>query len=142
MNALPDPHPFGTSVINLLDPRLGAAALFASDDFFAPKERMMDPEPAVFIPGKYDDNGKWMDGWESRRKRGEGYDHCICKLGPARTDQRLRHRHQPFHRQLSAGGLDRRLQGRRGAGRRHRLDHDRAGNVAERRQPSLRAGDG
>lgn len=76
-----DQHPFGASLINLLDPRLGAVALFASDDFFAPKERMLNPEPAIFIPGKYDDNGKWMDGWESRRKRQEGYDHCICKLG-------------------------------------------------------------
>lgn len=32
-------------------------------------------------PGKFDDNGKWMDGWESRRKRVEGYDYCIVKLG-------------------------------------------------------------
>ena len=78
---LPDQHPFGASCVDLLDPRLGGAAIFASDDFFAPKERMLNPEPAVFIPGKYDDNGKWMDGWESRRKRQEGYDHCICKLG-------------------------------------------------------------
>lgn len=76
----PDQHPFGTAIVNLLDPRLGAEALYASDDFFAPKERMLNPEPAVFIPGKYDDNGKWMDGWESRRKRQEGHDHCICKL--------------------------------------------------------------
>jgi allantoicase len=76
-----DQHPFGASVINLLDPRLGAEALSASDDFFAPKERMLNPEPAIFVPGKYDENGKWMDGWESRRKRSEGHDHCICKLG-------------------------------------------------------------
>ena len=38
-----------------------------------------DAEP-VFIEGKYDDNGKWMDGWESRRKRVAGYDYCIVKL--------------------------------------------------------------
>ena len=30
---------------------------------------MIDPGRPVFIPGKYDENGKWMDGWESRRKR-------------------------------------------------------------------------
>jgi len=41
---------------------------------------MLDPQPAVFIPGKYDDNGKWMDGWETRRKRTTGYDFCIVKL--------------------------------------------------------------
>ena len=76
--ALPD---FAINRVNLLDPRLGAAAIAASDEFFAPKERMLDPAPAVFIPGKYDENGKWMDGWESRRKRVEGHDFCICRLG-------------------------------------------------------------
>ncbi|MES2049213.1 MAG: allantoicase, partial [Pseudomonadota bacterium] len=59
---------------NLADPRLGAATLATSDDFFAEMARLLNPEPAVFIPGKYDTNGKWMDGWESRRKRVNGYD--------------------------------------------------------------------
>lgn len=66
--------------INLGDTRLGAAALSCSDDFFAPMERMLQPSPAVFVPGKYDDNGKWMDGWESRRRRIGGNDWCIVKL--------------------------------------------------------------
>jgi allantoicase len=73
--------PFGRNLVNLADPRLGAEALYATDDFFAPKERMLNPEPAVFIPGKYDEHGKWMDGWESRRKRGEGHDYVVVKLG-------------------------------------------------------------
>jgi allantoicase len=42
--------------------------------------RMLNPEPAVFVPGKYDQNGKWMDGWESRRKRGPGHDWCVLRL--------------------------------------------------------------
>ncbi|MCZ2722934.1 allantoicase [Marinomonas sp. 15G1-11] len=67
--------------VNLASERLGAKAIYASDDFFAPKERMLQDQDAVFIEGKYDDNGKWMDGWESRRKRSEGYDFCIVKLG-------------------------------------------------------------
>lgn len=75
---LPD---FAKRCINLAQTRLGAKAVFATDDFFAPVERMLQPQPAVFIPDKYDDNGKWMDGWESRRKRGEGHDHSIVKLG-------------------------------------------------------------
>ena len=66
--------------IDLAQPRLGAQGVYATDEFFAPLERMLNPEPAVFIPGKYDDNGKWMDGWETRRKRGEGYDHAIVKI--------------------------------------------------------------
>ena len=77
-NNLPD---FVRLWTDLAQPRLGGAAILASDEFFAPKERMLSPEPAVFIPGKYDDNGKWMDGWESRRKRSEGHDFCVVRLG-------------------------------------------------------------
>jgi allantoicase len=67
--------------VNLAQPRLGAKAIHATDDFFAPKERLIRPEPPVFIADKYDDHGKWMDGWESRRKRDPGHDHCIIRLG-------------------------------------------------------------
>jgi allantoicase len=76
----PNAPEFTRRYVNLADPRLGAQALEASDDFFAPKERMLNPEPAVFIPGKFDDHGKWMDGWETRRKRSTGYDWCVIKL--------------------------------------------------------------
>ena len=73
--------------INLADARLGAVALAASDDFFAAKERMLDPAPAQFIVGKYDENGKWMDGWETRRRRGPGHDWCVVRLArPGRID--------------------------------------------------------
>jgi allantoicase len=72
---------FSQRWINLAHPRLGAKAIYATDEFFAPCERMLQAEPAVFIPGKFDDHGKWMDGWESRRKRVEGYDYCIVRLG-------------------------------------------------------------
>ena len=56
----------------LVDPaaeRLGGAVLWATDDFFAEKDNLLKPQEAVFIDGKYTDRGKWMDGWESRRKR-------------------------------------------------------------------------
>jgi allantoicase len=76
----PNAPDFTRRYVNLADPRLGAQALESSDDFFAPMARMLNPEPAVFIPGKYDDHGKWMDGWETRRKRVSGYDWCIVKL--------------------------------------------------------------
>ncbi len=76
----PNAPEFTRRYMNLADPRLGAQALSASDDFFAPVARMLDPEPAVFVPGKYDDHGKWMDGWESRRKRVAGNDHAVVRL--------------------------------------------------------------
>jgi allantoicase len=75
---LPD---FVVNSINLASPRLGSEAVHATDDFFADKSRMLKDEPAIFIPDKYDENGKWMDGWESRRRRGGGHDHCIVRLG-------------------------------------------------------------
>jgi allantoicase len=76
----PDAPAFTRRHVNLADARLGAVALSCSDDFFADKSRMLNPAPAVFVPGKYDTNGKWMDGWESRRKRGPGHDWCIVRL--------------------------------------------------------------
>ncbi len=66
--------------VNLASARLGAVAVYATDDFFADKARLLDDAEPVFIEGKYDDNGKWMDGWESRRKRGPGHDYCTVKL--------------------------------------------------------------
>ena len=67
--------------VDLAQPRLGAEVVYATDDFFADKARLISPAAPVFIPGKYDDNGKWMDGWESRRKRVPGHDWCVVKLG-------------------------------------------------------------
>ncbi|MFH0261478.1 allantoicase [Vibrio barjaei] len=71
--------------INLADDKLGAEALYATDDFFADKSRLLRREAPEWKDDLYDDNGKWMDGWESRRKRGEGYDFCVVKLGLAGT---------------------------------------------------------
>jgi allantoicase len=67
--------------VNLAQPRLGAEVVFATDDFFADKARLIDPAEPRFIPDKYDENGKWMDGWESRRKRTGGHDWCVVRLG-------------------------------------------------------------
>jgi allantoicase len=75
-----DAPDFTRQYVNLADARLGAQALSCSDDFFAPMARMLDPRPPVFVPDKYDDNGKWMDGWESRRKRVPGHDWCVLRL--------------------------------------------------------------
>lgn len=66
--------------INVADERLGAIALYATDDFFAPKERMLQPTEPQWRPGAYDDHGKWMDGWESRRRRDQAHDYCIVRL--------------------------------------------------------------
>ena len=71
--------------LNLADARLGTVALSVTDDWFADVNRLFQHTPAVFKDGVFDDNGKWMDGWESRRKRHEGYDHAVIRLGVAGT---------------------------------------------------------
>ena len=75
-----EPHPFH-EWIQLEQPRLGSKVSYATDEFFAAKERLIEPAAPVFIDDKYDDHGKWMDGWESRRKRTPGHDHCVIRLG-------------------------------------------------------------
>lgn len=73
-------EPSFTKLTNLAADRLGAKAILCSDDFFAEKENLLKPGRGIFIPDKYTSRGKWMDGWESRRKRTEGHDWCIVQL--------------------------------------------------------------
>jgi allantoicase len=68
-------------LIDLAGKDVGGEALGCSDDFFAEMERLLLPERAVFLPDEYTDRGKWMDGWESRRKRTAGHDWCVVRLG-------------------------------------------------------------
>lgn len=73
-------NPSFTKLTDLAAERLGGKALLCSDDFFAEKENLLKPGRGIFIPDKYTDRGKWMDGWESRRKRTPGNDWCIIQL--------------------------------------------------------------
>lgn len=68
-------------LIDLASARLGGRAVLANDEFFAPKSNLLKPEPALFVAGKYTSRGKWMDGWETRRRRTPGHDWCIVRLG-------------------------------------------------------------
>ena len=43
-------------------------------------ENLLKSDEPVWDETKFTVYGKWMDGWESRRKRTEGYDWCIIKL--------------------------------------------------------------
>ncbi len=74
-----------TQLIDLASEKLGGTVLFANDDFFAAKENLIKPHAAVWKEGLYTDDGKWMDGWETRRRRSprldEPFDWCIIRLG-------------------------------------------------------------
>lgn len=75
---LPD---WAARAVNLASPRLGTTAVRCSDDAFGAMARMLADAPAVFKPGVFDDFGKWMDGWETRRRRRGGHDWCVVRLG-------------------------------------------------------------
>jgi allantoicase len=72
-----------TGLVDLAAASLGGRAVGTSDDFFAGMGNLLLPGRGVFVEGKFTDRGKWMDGWESRRKREAGHDWCIVELGAA-----------------------------------------------------------
>ena len=78
-----------TPLVDLASERFGARAIAANDDFFAPKESLVKRSAPIFIPDKYTDRGKWMDGWETRRRRTPGHDWCIVQLGLAGVLRRI-----------------------------------------------------
>ena len=80
---------FINGLIDLAQPRLGTKVIFKTDDFFASANRIINPLPAIFKDGLFDKNGKWMDGWESRRKRTKGHDYIILRLGNLALLKRL-----------------------------------------------------
>ncbi len=83
------PVPFD-HLTELADRRLGAGVIAANDEFFAPRENLLIPAPAVFDPEHFGHKGKVMDGWETRRRRGtdatphpgdDDHDWALIRLG-------------------------------------------------------------
>ncbi len=70
-----------TGLIDLGAARVGGRALLANDEFFASRDNLLKQGRGVYLEGKYTDRGKWMDGWETRRRREPGHDWCIIRLG-------------------------------------------------------------
>jgi len=70
-----------SELLDLAGERVGGCVLAASDEFFAEKENLIKPAAPVFIADQYTDRGKWMDGWETRRRRLAGHDWVLVRLG-------------------------------------------------------------
>ncbi|MDX2010670.1 MAG: allantoicase [Myxococcaceae bacterium] len=68
-------------LVDLSADALGTFVLFATDDYFAEKENLLKPGAPEWREGAYTDKGKWMDGWESQRRRTEGHDWAVLRLG-------------------------------------------------------------
>ena len=69
------------NLMNLASESVGARYVDCSDDFFAGAENLVKDEGAIFDAERFTERGKWMDGWESRRKRVPGHDFCVVRLG-------------------------------------------------------------
>jgi allantoicase len=70
-----------TDLPDLAAERLGGQVIAANDDFFAEKENLNKASAPEWREGEYTDRGKWMDGWETRRRRTPGHDWAIVRLG-------------------------------------------------------------
>jgi allantoicase len=76
-------------LVDLASERFGGAVIGANDEFFAEKENLIRRAPPVWREGSYTDRGKWMDGWETRRRRDafvdgantDAHDWCVVRLG-------------------------------------------------------------
>jgi len=75
-------------LVDLAAERFGGAVVAANDEFFAAKENLIKREAPVWREGEYTERGKWMDGWETRRRRDmpaggdpAAHDWCIVRLG-------------------------------------------------------------
>src|SRR5262245_26648647 len=68
-------------LIDLASEQLGATVAAANDEFFAPKEQLIAAAAPIWIEGRYTERGKWMDGWETRRRREPGHDWAVICLG-------------------------------------------------------------
>src|SRR5436853_7115530 len=77
----PSPMSNFRDLIDLAGEGLGGSVRYATDDFFAEKENLLRPYRPVWKEHEYTDRGKWMDGWESRRKRVPGHGFAIVRLG-------------------------------------------------------------
>ena len=66
---------------DLTNPILGTKIIYFTDEFFAPAKRLLNPSKPIFKENVYDNHGKWMDGWETRRRRTKGNDYVVIKLG-------------------------------------------------------------
>jgi allantoicase len=79
--AAPPPGPEFRDLIDLAAAAHSGVALLANDEFFAEKDNLLRAHPAVWTEHEYTDRGKWMDGWETRRRREPGHDWCVVRLG-------------------------------------------------------------
>lgn len=68
-------------MIDLISERVGGEIVECNDEFFAEAVNLIKTGDPVWKEDLYTDRGKWMDGWETRRRREPGHDWCVIALG-------------------------------------------------------------
>lgn len=72
--------PYADRYTNFCSAADGAKILFATDDWFACADNLLKDSPPHFDPDAYCEQGKVLDGWETRRRREAGHDWCLIQL--------------------------------------------------------------
>jgi allantoicase len=75
-----DPTTGFTGLTDLASRAFGGSVVAANDEFFAPRENLIRPEPAAPVH-TFGHKGKEYDGWETRRRREPGVDWAVVRLG-------------------------------------------------------------
>jgi allantoicase len=68
---------------DLISEVVGGRVIACNDEFFAEAHNLLQSADPVWREGVFTDRGKWMDGWETRRRREPGHDWCVLALGVA-----------------------------------------------------------
>jgi allantoicase len=68
-------------MMDLLSAGVGGRIVECNDEFFAEAANLIKEEPPVWREGLFTEQGKWMDGWETRRRREPGHDFCVLAMG-------------------------------------------------------------
>jgi len=72
-----------TTMTDLASRALGGSVSAANDELFAQRENLIRAEKPSFDPAEFGHKGKVYDGWETRRRRDDGHDYAIVRLGAA-----------------------------------------------------------
>src|SRR5256714_14777098 len=73
-------------LVDLASVENGGLVVAASDEFFGHRHNLIMPGRALDM----------SDGWETKRRRGPGYDWCVIRLGAAGPARRVEADHAPF----------------------------------------------
>ena len=70
-----------SGLADLASSALGGRVVYANDQLFADRRNLIRPEPSAYQVHTYGPDGKIYDGWETRRRRDQGHDFAIVRLG-------------------------------------------------------------